>query len=195
MFPDCGAECFVRFFAHRGHSPFVVTYLLNFTYDERGTRGTGKRAHPLTAAETFTVLEAIRDVCAIRKWELIAAHVRSTNAHAILECFAAPARIVAEWKTCAADRLNKETGRCVRWASGGEVTRLASAAEVQAALRYVIGNQDRTMALFVGERSSAPEVRHGDSRHELRKTKRPLAFAKGLIKTPSKSLAAMSSEG
>ena len=53
------------------------------------------------------VLEAMRQVCAYRGWKLLAAHVRTTHVHAVVETEAPPERVMTEFKAYASRRLNQ----------------------------------------------------------------------------------------
>ena len=52
------------------------------------------------------VLEAMRHVCAHRGWGLLAAHVRTTHMHAVVEAEAPPERVMSGFKVYASRRLN-----------------------------------------------------------------------------------------
>jgi len=68
------------------------------------------------------VLAAICGVCKFRGWTLLAAHVRSTHVHAVVESEAAPERIMNDFKSYASRQLNRmgldRPGR-KRWARHG----------------------------------------------------------------------------
>ncbi len=44
------------------------------------------------------VLEAIREVCVYREWNLLAAHVRSNHVHTVVEAEVAPERVMGDFK-------------------------------------------------------------------------------------------------
>lgn len=55
------------------------------------------------------VLDSIREVCTHRKWNLRAAHVRSTHVHAVVKADDPPEKIMGDFKSYVSRRLN-ETG-------------------------------------------------------------------------------------
>jgi REP element-mobilizing transposase RayT len=56
------------------------------------------------------VMEAIERHCAHRGWNLLAAHVRSNHAHAVVQAEALPERIMSEFKSYASRELNQMGG-------------------------------------------------------------------------------------
>jgi REP element-mobilizing transposase RayT len=95
-------------------------------------------------------LEAIKEVCLFRQWRLLAAHIRSTHAHAVLNPGAAPPeKVVADFKAYASRKLNALHGSRERWARGGNAARLSSDSAVSAAIHYVADRQGAPMAVFV----------------------------------------------
>jgi REP element-mobilizing transposase RayT len=65
------------------------------------------------------VLAAIHRHCALRGWNLLAAHVRSNHVHVIVESEARPERIMNEFKSYASRELNRLGPDCPgrkRWA-------------------------------------------------------------------------------
>jgi REP element-mobilizing transposase RayT len=100
------------------------------------------------------VLVAIREVCAHRGWLLLAAHVRTTHVHLVLEAEVEPISILNCIKAYASRKLNQmvieETGR-KRWARHGSTRWLWKDNDVASAIRYVIEEQGEGMALYVNE--------------------------------------------
>jgi REP element-mobilizing transposase RayT len=97
------------------------------------------------------VLEAIQEVCAHRGWNLLAAHVRSSRVHAVVEAEAPPERVMGDFKAYASRRLNRmrldEPGR-KRWARHGSTRWLWKPQHVSAAIQYVVGEQGDAMSVF-----------------------------------------------
>jgi REP element-mobilizing transposase RayT len=60
----------------------------------------------LNQASRELVLAAIRKHCALRAWNLLAAHVRSNHVHAVVESETGPERIMNEFKSYASRELN-----------------------------------------------------------------------------------------
>src|SRR5436190_13312300 len=53
------------------------------------------------------VLQAIEEVCAHRGWSLLAAHVRSTHVHTVVEAEIPPERVMIDFKRYASRYLNR----------------------------------------------------------------------------------------
>jgi REP element-mobilizing transposase RayT len=105
----------------------------------------------LNAGSRAEVLAAIREVCEQRKWQLLAAHVRTTHVHAVVEASASPETVMHDFKVNASRRLNElfplDRGRR-RWTRHGGTRRLWTRADITAAVRYVVGGQGEAMAVF-----------------------------------------------
>jgi REP element-mobilizing transposase RayT len=100
------------------------------------------------------VLAAIQRHCALRGWNLLAAHVRSNHVHAIVESETRPERIMNEFKSYASRELNRlgvDSPNRKRWARHGSTRWLWKDEDVIHALQYVIDEQGAFMALFVAE--------------------------------------------
>jgi len=98
------------------------------------------------------VLAALQERCAQRQWTLLAAHVRSTHVHLIVEADLRPERIMNELKAYASRCLNRqrldETKR-KRWARHGSTRWLWNRENESAAIHYVVDEQGEPMAVFV----------------------------------------------
>ena len=99
------------------------------------------------------VLKAIREVCITRDWQLVAAHVRSTHVHCVVDNVARPNRAIADFKAYASRALNSAEGHRKRWAREGSTRRLQTATAIHAAVRYVADGQGEAMALWVSPES------------------------------------------
>lgn len=97
------------------------------------------------------VLEAIQEVCAHRGWILLAAHVRSTHVHTVVDAEVPPERVMSDFKVHASRRLNRmsldEPNR-KRWARHGSTRWLWQPQHVSAAIQYVVAEQGEVMAVF-----------------------------------------------
>ena len=97
------------------------------------------------------VLEAIQEVCVHRGWILLAAHVRSTHVHTVVEAETPPERVMADFKAYASRRLNRmkldEPNR-KRWAYDGSTRWLWKPQHVSAAMQYVVAEQGEAMSVF-----------------------------------------------
>ena len=97
------------------------------------------------------VLEAIQEVCAHRGWDLLAAHVRTTHVHTVVEAEAPPENIMDDFKVYASRRLNRMgldgAGR-KRWTRRGSTRRLWKPERISAAIQYVVAEQGDAMSVF-----------------------------------------------
>ena len=97
------------------------------------------------------VLRSIQEVCAYRAWSLLAAHVRTTHVHVVIDGQASPERIMGDFKEYASRRLSQM--RCdqperKRWARHGSTRWLNTPESVAAAMRYVVHEQGEPMSVF-----------------------------------------------
>ncbi|MBI3471829.1 MAG: transposase [Candidatus Solibacter usitatus] len=97
------------------------------------------------------VLQAIQEVCAHRGWSLLAAHVRSSHVHTVVETEDAPERVMAGFKAYASRRLNRmrlDDPNRKRWARHGSTRWLWKPQHVSAAIQYVVAEQGDAMSVF-----------------------------------------------
>jgi REP element-mobilizing transposase RayT len=100
------------------------------------------------------VLETLKEVCLHRGWNLLAAHVRSNHVHVILEAEVPPEKVMNDFKVYASRALNRlegEEGCRRRWARHGSTRWLWKDQDVREAIRYVVEEQGKPMAIFLGE--------------------------------------------
>ena len=105
----------------------------------------------LDVPQAMVVLEAIREVCLFRGWDLLAAHVRTMHVHAVADRIQDPNRTLADFKAYASSALNRQGhGSCgpKRWAREGSTRSLGTEAAVHAAIRYVADRQGHPMAVY-----------------------------------------------
>jgi hypothetical protein len=102
----------------------------------------------LSYDETFTVLKAFRETCAYRRWTLLAAHVRCTHVHLVVDGVAEPSFALRDFKAYASRALNR-LGAQRHWARGGNVKQLQSSEVVRAAVHYVFEGQGDAMARYI----------------------------------------------
>lgn len=98
------------------------------------------------------VLDAIRETCLHRRWSLLAAHVRTTHVHVIVDAGIPPETVMNDLKAYAARALNSLEGSASarkRWARHGSTRWLWKDQDVQQAIRYVVENQGEPMAVFI----------------------------------------------
>lgn len=82
---------------------------------------------------------------------LLAAHVRTTHVHMVIESEAKPERIMNDIKSYASRCLNQaglDMPARKRWARHGSTRWLWKPEQVSAAIRYVVDEQGEAMAVF-----------------------------------------------
>lgn len=97
------------------------------------------------------VLEAIQEVSTHRGWYLLAAHVRSTHVHSVMEAEAEPERVMNDFKAYSSRRLNRmklDAPDRKRWARHGSTRWLWKPENVAAAMQYVVAEQGDPMSVF-----------------------------------------------
>jgi REP element-mobilizing transposase RayT len=113
-----------------------------------------QKPYVLDSIRRTAVLESMREVCLHRGWSLLAAHVRSTHVHVIVEADAKPEKIMNDFKSYASRSLNRlgcDTPNRKRWAHHGSTRWLFEDENVRQAIRYVVEEQGEPMAVFVTE--------------------------------------------
>jgi REP element-mobilizing transposase RayT len=97
------------------------------------------------------VLDAIQEVCAHRRWTLLAAHVRSNHVHTVVEAEVSPERVMNGFKAYSTRRLDQmrlDKPKRKRWARHGSTRWLWKPEHVSAAIQYVIAEQGVAMSVF-----------------------------------------------
>jgi len=100
------------------------------------------------------VLESVREVCLYRDWNLLAAHVRTTHVHVIVEAEAPPEKVMNDFKSYASRKLNRlacDAPHRKRWAHHGSTRWLFEDESVRQAIKYVVEEQGESMEVFVTE--------------------------------------------
>ena len=97
------------------------------------------------------VLEAIQKVCRYRNWCLLAAHVRTTHVHVVVEAEVPPERVTNHLKAYASRRLNEvgmDQPDRKRWTRHGSTRWLWKPEHVSTAIQYVVAEQGEAMSMF-----------------------------------------------
>jgi REP element-mobilizing transposase RayT len=100
------------------------------------------------------VLKSLQEVCTYRRWNLLAAHVRTNYVHVVVEAEAPPEKIMNDFKAYASRGLNRllpEGPAPIRWARHGSTRWLFQDHDVLDAIRYVVDEQGEAMAVFVAD--------------------------------------------
>ena len=109
-------------------------------------------AYALDAQRRKIVLRAMLEGCIHRGWIALAAHVRETHVHAVVETDARPEDVMTALKAYASRALNcagidAAARRC--WTRHGSTRRLWSRERTDEAIGYVIDGQGDKMETFV----------------------------------------------
>jgi REP element-mobilizing transposase RayT len=111
-------------------------------------------AYELGNDSRTVVLKTLKEVCLHRGWNLLAAHVRSNHVHVIVEAAVPPEKVMNDFKAYASRALNLlegEEGGRRRWARHGSTRWLWKDQDVRDAIRYVVEEQGKPMAIFLGD--------------------------------------------
>jgi REP element-mobilizing transposase RayT len=98
-----------------------------------------------------TVLQAIQEVCSYRGWHLLAAHVRTTHVHTVLEADVPPERVMIDFKSYASRHLNRtglDKPDRKRWTRHGSTRWLWNPGQIAATIHYVVAEQGDAMSVF-----------------------------------------------
>ncbi len=114
----------------------------------------GQPPYQLDQESRAAVLAAMRHHCALRGWNLLAAHVRTSHVHVVVDAQVPPERVMNEFKSYASrelNRLGRDGADRRRWARHGSTRWLWNDRDVEQAIGYVIDEQGAPMAQFVAE--------------------------------------------
>jgi REP element-mobilizing transposase RayT len=82
------------------------------------------------------VLSSILEVCTVRNWNLLTAHVRTNHVHAVLEADAIPEKVLLDFKVRSSRALNSlEGNKRKRWARHGSTRYLWTKADIDRAVK------------------------------------------------------------
>lgn len=135
---------------HRGSYQGPRPELLNHA------RRIAEKPYQLNLLRSRIVLEAIRETCDFRCWNLLAVHVRSTHVHVVADGFSDPDRAISDRKAYATRALKRHdagTAHSKHWARGGSTRGLFTVESIKAAVRYVADGQGEAMSVYVIDQS------------------------------------------
>ncbi|MGH9611260.1 MAG: transposase, partial [Bryobacteraceae bacterium] len=121
---------------------------------ERFAAARGKMDQPaytLAKEHREIVLASLLERCSQCEWKLLAAHVRTNHVHVVVAAEVRPERIMNDLKSYASRLLNKmglEESARKRWARHGSTRWLWKQEHITAAVRYVVDEQGKPMAVF-----------------------------------------------
>jgi|SRR5579862_1974990 len=110
--------------------------------------------HPMYRLDAFrrdVVLQGMKEACRRRGWGLIAAHVRMTHTHAVIQADCPPEEVMGSLKAYATRALNEQgidDRSQPRWARHGSTRYLWTREAVENAVRYVVSRQGDEMAVY-----------------------------------------------
>ena len=107
--------------------------------------------YALDHARRGAVLSALVERCSTQQWTLLAAHVRTSHVHVVVEAEVRPERIMNDLKSCASrclNRLGLDNPARKRWARHGSTRWLWHVDNVSAAIQYVLEEQGEPMASY-----------------------------------------------
>ena len=110
-----------------------------------------QEAYVLDAVRREAVLTGLKAACDRRNWALLAAHVRSTHVHSVVQAEQTPEQVINALKCYASRELNRtglDSPNRRRWARHGSTRYLWKRDEVSAAIHYVVCDQGEPMAVF-----------------------------------------------
>jgi REP element-mobilizing transposase RayT len=114
----------------------------------------GQAPYQLDREGRPVVLEAVKEVCLYRSWDLPASNVRTNHVHAVVAAEIRPEKIMNAFKSYASlglNRLGCDGAHRKRRARHGSTEWLWADQEVRDAIRYVVEEQGEAMAVFVGD--------------------------------------------
>jgi hypothetical protein len=105
------------------------------------------------------VLQSIGEVCRLRGWLLLAAHVRTTHVHVVVTASCPPEKVMNDFKAYASRALNAaaidEPNR-KRWSRHGSTRYLNDEESVANAVDYTLRRQGEPMTVYDGTTADAP---------------------------------------
>ena len=109
---------------------------------------TSQPPYTLDAPRRRLVLQAIRQVCAHRRWTLHAVHVRALHVHVVVSGDQCPERMMNDFKAYASRALNAagfDTPERKRWTRQGSTRHIDDPPRLAAAVNYVLYKQGDPM--------------------------------------------------
>lgn len=117
--------------------------------------------HPpylMNHARAVIVMNAFKETSLYRQWILLAAHVRSTHVHAVVQASTNPEKVMNDFKSYASRALNRagyEHNKRKRWARHGSTKYIWNVESLERVIHYVLHEQGDPMVVYDG-RDSEP---------------------------------------
>ncbi|MCX6646304.1 MAG: transposase [bacterium] len=121
---------------------------------KRETAYLKQQPYSLDSPRRKIVLNAIREVCHFRNWDLITLHVRSEHIHIMVSASAEPEKIMNDFKAYASRALSQagyDSKDRKRWARHGSTEYLWDEKAMENVYNYVVYKQGEAMELYVRE--------------------------------------------
>jgi REP element-mobilizing transposase RayT len=108
-----------------------------------------KQSHYLLdTASQQVVLQSIQEICVMRQWELLAAHIRTNHVHVVIYASSPPETVMHAVKAHASKMLNRQQPGIKRWTRHGSTRYLWNDRQVSNAVNYILHEQGEPMAVF-----------------------------------------------
>lgn len=107
--------------------------------------------YKLNLERANVVLAAIKETCAYRRWNLLAAHVRSNHVHVVVQALEAAEKVMNDLKAYASRALTAagfENAERKRWTRHGSTRYLWTVRDVEDVVHYVVYRQGEAMSVF-----------------------------------------------
>ena len=111
------------------------------------------------------VLEALLEVCAFRKWDAYAIHVRTSHVHSVVCAPVKPEKIISDFKAYATRKLRAIATVTIPskiWTRHGSTKYLWNREQLSDAVKYVRDQQGKTMAFGQSINTPSPDREGGD---------------------------------
>lgn len=102
-------------------------------------------------ARASVILNAIRETARYRQWNLLAAHVRSTHVHIVIQALIRPEKVLNDLKAYASRALNQagyENSERRRWTRHGSTRYLWKVEDLEKVTHYVLHEQGEAMSVY-----------------------------------------------
>jgi REP element-mobilizing transposase RayT len=97
------------------------------------------------------ILKSIIETSMYRQWNLLAAHIRSTHVHIIIQAMVNPEKVMNDLKAYASRALNKsgfDDKNQKRWTRHGSTRYLWKIENIEQAIHYVLYEQGEPMVIY-----------------------------------------------
>ncbi len=102
-------------------------------------------------ARASVILNAVIETARYRQWNLLAAHVRSTHVHIVVQGLAEPEKIMNALKSYASRALNQagyENSERKRWTRHGSTRYIWKVEDLEKVIHYVLHEQGEAMSVY-----------------------------------------------